>query len=101
MIDWVEEGNRFIVKQVQLADLEDAAHVPPGFNVRGREVGNYMWRGPEAHAQGRVNSPSDMFSFNIVVSSLIHYITLTFQLGTCGLGAVCICRAQASHLRRG
>lgn len=62
-----------IVKQAQLTDIEDAAYVPPGCDIVGRQVGNWMWRSPEAHAQGRVNKPSDMFSFGVVVSHQTHY----------------------------
>jgi hypothetical protein len=41
----------------------------------GRQAGNWMWRSPEAHAQGPLNKPSDIFSFALVVSvSLIARI---------------------------
>lgn len=68
MIDWEENSGGINVMQVQLADLEDAGHVPPGFEIRGRQVGNFMWRSPEAHAESGVEKPSDMFSFGVVVS---------------------------------
>ncbi|KAI0104169.1 kinase-like protein [Nemania sp. FL0031] len=55
-----------VVEQVQLADLEDCAHVPPDCNIVGKQAGNWMWRSPEAHASGPVNKPSDMFSFGVV-----------------------------------
>jgi serine/threonine protein kinase len=42
--------------------------VPPGSAIMGSQVGNQLWRSPEAHAQGPVNSSSDIFSFGIVVS---------------------------------
>lgn len=58
------------MKSVQLADLEDATYVPPGSAIVGFQVGNQLRRSPEAHAQGPVHSPSDMFSFGIVVSLL-------------------------------
>ena len=58
-----------IIDEVRLGDLEDSAYVPPGSNIRGRQVGNQNWRSPEAHAEGRVNKFSDIFSFGIVVSS--------------------------------
>ncbi|TAQ88176.1 hypothetical protein B7494_g3490 [Chlorociboria aeruginascens] len=62
-----EEGHRgMVIEHVQLADIEDAAYVPPGSNIVGKQVGNWMWRSPEAHAQGRVNKPSDIFSFGVV-----------------------------------
>ena len=68
VIDWDEDRNEIKIAQVQLTDLEDAAHLPPGFNVRNKQVDNWMWRSPEAHTQARVNIPSDMFSFGVVVS---------------------------------
>jgi hypothetical protein len=45
--------------------------IPPDLNVRGARLGNPMWRSPEAHAAGRINLPSDVFSFGLVVSSSI------------------------------
>ncbi|MCJ1342295.1 hypothetical protein MMC31_000476 [Peltigera leucophlebia] len=56
-----------VIEQVQLADIEDAAYVPPGSNIIGGRVGNWMWRSPEAHVRGRVNKYSDIFSFGVVV----------------------------------
>lgn len=57
------------VLQTQLADLEDSAHCPPPGNLIGAQLGNWMWRSPEAHAAGPMNKPSDIFAFAIVVSS--------------------------------
>ncbi|KUI66996.1 Cyclin-dependent kinase 6 [Cytospora mali] len=54
------------VTEVRLADLEDSAIVPQGSAIIGRQMGNWMWRSPEAHAEGPMNKPSDMFSFGIV-----------------------------------
>ncbi|KAI0201524.1 kinase-like domain-containing protein [Astrocystis sublimbata] len=34
------------VERVQLADLEDSAHVPPDCAIFGRQAGNWMWRSP-------------------------------------------------------
>ena len=67
MIDVKKQPNNIVIQHVQLADLEDAAYVPPGSNIVGKQVGNEMWRSPEAHAQGPVNKPSDIFSFGVVV----------------------------------
>ncbi|SMY28943.1 unnamed protein product [Zymoseptoria tritici ST99CH_1A5] len=53
-------------QQVQLVDLEDTVHLPPGRATMGIQVGNWMWRSPEAHAQGPVEKSSDMFSFGLV-----------------------------------
>lgn len=68
MVNWKGDTRDITVQKVQLADIEDAAYVPPRSNIVGKPVGNWMWRSPEAHAQGRVNKPSDIFSFGIVVS---------------------------------
>ncbi len=66
-----------VVEQVQLADLEDSAHVPPDCDIVGKQAGNWMWRSPEAHASGPVNKPSDMFSFGVVVRN--PYSSLLFS----------------------
>ncbi|KAA6413751.1 MAG: serine threonine kinase [Lasallia pustulata] len=65
VINW-EKEHEIKITQVQLTDFEDSARVPPGYNILDKQVGNWMWRSPEAHAQGRVNKPSDMFSFGVV-----------------------------------
>ncbi|KAH7391070.1 kinase-like domain-containing protein [Phaeosphaeria sp. MPI-PUGE-AT-0046c] len=72
LIDWKEHQNGIIVEQVQLADLEDAAHIPPGSHMIGKQAGNWMWRSPEAHARGPVNKPSDIFSFALVCIYAVH-----------------------------
>ncbi|KAK4983981.1 hypothetical protein LTR50_006891 [Elasticomyces elasticus] len=66
LVELEEDHHEMLIKQVQLADIEDAAHVPPSCDIVGRQVGNWLWRSPEAHAQGRVNKPSDVFSFGVV-----------------------------------
>ena len=63
-----DEDHGMVIEQVQLTDIEDAAHVPPGYDILDKQVGNWMWRSPEAHAKGRVNKASDLFSFGVVVS---------------------------------
>jgi serine/threonine protein kinase len=68
LIDWEEQGDEITVEKVQLADIEDAAYVPENCVIRGRRLGNYMWRSPEAHASAAVQKPSDLFSFGLVVS---------------------------------
>lgn len=47
---------------MQLADLEDPAHILPGHAVIGAQVGNWMWRSLEAYTKGPVGKPSDIFS---------------------------------------
>ena len=61
-----------VVKQTQLTDLEGSAHCPPPGNLMGAQLGNWMWRSPEAHAEGPMNKPSDIFAFAIVVSPPGH-----------------------------
>lgn len=67
-IDWQNQNDEICVDNVQLGDLEHAAHIPPGCAMIGKQAGNRMWRSPEAHARGPVNKPSDVFSFALVVS---------------------------------
>ncbi|KAK0925656.1 hypothetical protein LTR29_018015 [Friedmanniomyces endolithicus] len=66
LIQTKESATGTDIELVQLADLEDAAHLPPGTAAMGAQLGNWMWRSPEAHAQGPIEKPSDMFSFGVV-----------------------------------
>jgi serine/threonine protein kinase len=58
---------------VQLADLENAAYLPPGRCIKGMLAGNEDWRSPEAHFKGELNKPADVFSFGAVVSLLTSH----------------------------
>ncbi|KAJ6179650.1 hypothetical protein N7519_010111 [Penicillium mononematosum] len=71
-INWQGFKDEILIGQVQLGDLEDAAHIPPGCDMVGKQAGNWMWRSPEAHARGPVNKPSDVFSFAIVCICAVH-----------------------------
>ncbi|KAH9906022.1 protein kinase-like domain-containing protein [Xylariomycetidae sp. FL2044] len=66
MVDYHETPDGIAVDRVQLSDLEDSTHIPPGQALRGLQVGNQLWRSPEAHVQGAVGKPSDVFSMAIV-----------------------------------
>ncbi|OTA81845.1 hypothetical protein M434DRAFT_85157, partial [Hypoxylon sp. CO27-5] len=66
MIDYRETPQGIVVDRVQLSDLEDSTHIPPGQALRGLQVGNQFWRSPEAHVQGAVGKPSDIFSLALV-----------------------------------
>ncbi|KAL9094719.1 MAG: hypothetical protein Q9165_002989 [Trypethelium subeluteriae] len=66
MVDWDETEGNTTIQRVQIADIEDAAYVPDNCAIVERQVGNWMWRSPEAHASGQVHKPSDIFSFGIV-----------------------------------
>lgn len=50
LIDWKEGQDGILIERVQLGDLEDAAHIPSGSHMTGKQAGNWMWRSPEAHA---------------------------------------------------
>ncbi|KAI1438094.1 kinase-like domain-containing protein [Xylaria sp. CBS 124048] len=66
MIDYRETPEGIVVDRVQLSDLEDSTLIPPGQALSGLKVGNQLWRSPEAHVQGAVGKPSDIFSLAIV-----------------------------------
>ncbi|KAH7363707.1 kinase-like domain-containing protein [Pyrenochaeta sp. MPI-SDFR-AT-0127] len=68
LVEWKEQEHSkdTTVEQVQVADIEDAAYVPEGCVIKGRQVGNWMWRSPEAHAFADVHTPSNIFSFGLV-----------------------------------
>ncbi|KUL81690.1 hypothetical protein ZTR_09993 [Talaromyces verruculosus] len=71
-IDWKSGQDGTTINRVQLGDLEDAAYIPPGSHMIGKQAGNWMWRSPEAHASGPVNKPSDIFSFALVCIYAMH-----------------------------
>ena len=56
-------------RHIQLTDLEDSAHCPPPGNLIGAQLGNWMWRSPEAHATGPMNKSSDIFIIRITILS--------------------------------
>ncbi|KAI1260242.1 kinase-like domain-containing protein [Xylariaceae sp. FL1019] len=66
MVDYHDTPEGIVVERVQLSDLEDSTHIPPGQALNGVQVGNQLWRSPEAHVQGAVGKPSDVFSLAIV-----------------------------------
>ena len=68
MVDFkTNDCEEICVERAQLTDLEDAAIVPEGHYIMGKQTGNWIWRSPEAHAMSPVDKSSDMFSFGIVV----------------------------------
>ncbi|RAL06639.1 putative calcium/calmodulin dependent protein kinase [Aspergillus homomorphus CBS 101889] len=71
-VDYRNDQSEILIERVQLGDLEDAAHIPPGSSMIGKQAGNWMWRSPEAHAKGPVNKPSDIFSFALVCIYAMH-----------------------------
>ncbi|EFR00767.1 serine/threonine protein kinase [Nannizzia gypsea CBS 118893] len=79
-IDWKGHGKDIVIDRVQLGDLEDAAYIPPGSQIVGKQAGNQMWRSPEAHASGPLNKSSDVFSFALVCICAI-YKRVIFAVG--------------------
>ena len=71
MVNCHQAGQKTIIEQVQITDLENAAYLPQGRCIKGMLAGNDNWRSPEGHFKGELNKPSDMFSFGAVVSGLI------------------------------
>ena len=67
LIEWKSDHDGINVSQVQLSGLEEGVHLPPSYHLYDKLVGHFLWRSPEGHAQGLVNTPSDMFSFGLVV----------------------------------
>lgn len=58
---------------VQITDLEAAVILPPkAKGLTDRLSGNHFWRSPEAWARGIQHTPSDIYSFAIVVSSSVN-----------------------------
>jgi hypothetical protein len=57
------------VDKACITHLEDAVRLEPGRVLKGALLGNYMWRSPEAHAEGPMELPSDIFAFGIAVSN--------------------------------
>ena len=65
--------------------------VEPNSDIVGVQVGNLMWRSPEAHTQARVNKPSDVFSFGIVVSHRSLFLVIgVFRISTDTFSLECI-----------
>jgi serine/threonine protein kinase len=67
------EGVREI-DRVAIADTEDAAKVKKDEGIFV-QVGNVLWRSPEAQIGIRVGKASDIWSFGATVSELPSYLT--------------------------
>ncbi|OAA58993.1 ectomycorrhiza-induced ankyrin-domain nacht-domain containing protein [Niveomyces insectorum RCEF 264] len=68
LLDYEETtADDLVVKRVQISDLEDAVLLSPGKHLKGCLCGNQLWRSPESWARARQNTPSDVFSFGVVV----------------------------------
>ncbi|PYI06709.1 kinase-like protein [Aspergillus sclerotiicarbonarius CBS 121057] len=71
-VNWKNSHDGIAIERVQLGDLEDAAFIPPGSYMLGKQAGNWMWRSPEAHAKGPVGKPSDVFSYALVCICVLY-----------------------------
>lgn len=74
------------ITQVNVADLDNAAKVTEGQAITGTQVGNVMWRSPEAHAGIRIGKASDIFSFGIIVrltADLCPFLITRFAFDSC------------------
>lgn len=67
----VQPNGEVDISRVNLADPGSAAKVKNGEHITGIQVGNVMWRSPEAQAGIGITKASDVFSFGIVVSAPI------------------------------
>ena len=65
---WSEIDGKIVADCVQVVDIEDAAYVPDGCAIVGRQAVNWMGQSPETRASSLVHKLSDIFSFRIVVS---------------------------------
>lgn len=73
-MDYKKTDETFTVTKVQISDLEDAVILPPGKYLMGALCGNQMWRSPESWARACQGTPSDIFSFGVVVRITRHSI---------------------------
>ena len=55
------------IHEVTLSDTEDAARAEKGESIFA-QVGNVLWRSPEAQTGTRVGKASDIWSFGVTVS---------------------------------
>lgn len=68
MVDYHEDKKEVVINTVRLTDLDNAAYLPNGRYIQGMLAGNANWRSPEAFLKSKLNKPTDMFSFGVVVS---------------------------------
>lgn len=57
-----------MIEKVEVADADNAVSAPPGGAISGTQVGNVFWRSPEAQMGIRIQKPTDIWSFGMLVS---------------------------------
>ncbi|KAI0101723.1 kinase-like domain-containing protein [Nemania sp. FL0031] len=63
------------ITDVQIGDLEDAAHFTERGGIKGCVCGNHLWRSPESWAAAHQSTPSDIFSFGLFgMLGLVDYL---------------------------
>ncbi|WQF84707.1 Putative protein kinase [Colletotrichum destructivum] len=67
LLDYDVAGDDITVRNVQVSDLEDAVVIPPGKNLKDCLRGNQLWRSPESWVRARQSTPSDIYSFGVVI----------------------------------
>ena len=104
MMDSFQQDNGdFEWCNVQITDLEAAVILPPkAKGLTHRLSGNHFWRSPEAWARGIQNTPSDIYSFAIVVSSSVSRKYTVHELLTGRhLGNIRVDKEDGVFFRRG
>lgn len=82
----ISSSDEVDITQVNVADWDNAAKVTEGQAITGTQVGNVMWRSPEAHAGIRIGKASDIFSFGIIVrltADLCPFLITRFAFDSC------------------
>lgn len=92
------EKGTFSIKSVQISDLEDSVILPPRKYLREGLCGNQLWRSPESWARSAQGTPSDIFSFGVVVYKP-RPLRVLFCLHT-HLGDLCHAKGHSSSLQR-
>lgn len=69
------EHGEIAIESVKLADADNAVYAPSGGDIAPRgsglrvQVGNVLWRSPEAQVGIGINKATDVWSFGLVVSA--------------------------------
>ena len=68
MVNYRQDDQDIVVEKVQVTDLENVAYLPKPRCIKGMLAGNDNWRSPEGHFKGKLNKPTDLYSFGLTVS---------------------------------